>query len=229
MRQYTSAEQIAGFLNSRLSLTDSSSLGTTVAGASITVSSPPLTTNAGILPPSWAGDQLIFSVDQSCYRLLHIERLNQLWVAESSQCSALVNSQGLARGPNQQINGQWQFASDSDLYDPVLDRILANQGAPGGVSFFLLAEGIAGGDQQLFSYYDVGDNQIAVDQRAALGSSNPIYQGSLGTSSAASVFAVKLSITALGNPSRSSDNQAVKNRVVETTIYPNQLYLQESL
>jgi prepilin-type N-terminal cleavage/methylation domain-containing protein len=226
LRQYTTAEQIIGFLNSRISVSKSADIGQ-ANNQEVTTSNPETSTPAGILPPSWAGDQLVFASQGQCYRLMYIKRFRQLWLAESSSCSALLNSQGLIRGPNQQIDGSWgPLPNSSSVYDPVLDRLLASQAAPSGVRTFLLAEGLAAGSQPLFSYYRVDDSQITTDAEAALGSSNPLYSGSLGAASQNEIFAVRLQPAVLGNPGRAANDQRIAIRNFDTNLYPNQLVLQ---
>jgi len=230
LQQYTDTEQVSGFLNTRLSLASSANIGNKISQR-VTISGfPGLTTEPGILPTSWAGDQLFFSRAGKCYRIFHIKRENNVWVAESNSCSALVNSSGLARGPNQQINGSWTFAVSSPLYDPILDPLLTDQPAPSGVRLILLGAGIAPGNsaasRPLFQYYDVSDKQITTDAEATLGSDNLLYRSADGPDN---VFAVKLTMNALGNPGRAANDQQLPPRQITTTIYPNQLCSSEGV
>jgi type II secretory pathway pseudopilin PulG len=140
--------------------------------------------SARIEETSLAGDQIICSTSNECFRLMYIARSHELKVAitNSSDCSPISPR----RGPNQMINGGYQIANAADpLFDPVLD----NPGAlPAGSTVFTLAEDLVltengsvdTANHPLFSFKDLGDSALSPtpDNQAVSSSSNGLYQSS---------------------------------------------------
>jgi hypothetical protein len=176
-------------------------------------------TPAGVLPPSLAGDQLVFQSGGQCFRLFYRADQQILWLGITDTCADQTNA-GALRGPNQ------TGAILSGFYDPVLDALGAateRVDVPGLVAYPLARGVVPINDQTpIFTYRYPDLSAAATDREALLGSSNGFYAGASGLEQRTLISALEVQFAVLGNPDLPVAQQSISPKEYRQTIYLNQ-------